>query len=354
LAEQLGLAHWLYIRRDDTTMVQAQAAAERALALQPDLPEAHRAMGSVWYRQREYAKALAEFAIVRKAQPNSADLLSAIGFVERRQGEWDSAVVHMTRARDLDPGSANALSQLGETFGILHRHAEAAAQFQRAMEIAPDQPDAYYFQAISLISDRGDTAAARATLRRWTARLPAARLLVGNIQNSIAVVVAGDDGLSQAMETTIAGDPNGASVQRTLLLADVRRLRGDQTGATRLYDSLRTTLRQLLAQMPDDYGYQAQLGRVLAHLGDTAGAIRAAKRAVELLPPERDAYFGVNNVVSLATVYAVLGQAGPSVTELRRAFAYRTVVTRHFLRLDATWDPIRNDPGFQAFMTEAP
>jgi TolB-like protein len=43
LAETLGLAHWLYVSRSDETMARSQAAAERALALQPDLPEAHRA-----------------------------------------------------------------------------------------------------------------------------------------------------------------------------------------------------------------------------------------------------------------------------------------------------------------------
>ena len=52
LAEQLGLAHWLYVRRTDSTLTAATAAAETALRLQPDLPEAHRAMGSVWYRKR--------------------------------------------------------------------------------------------------------------------------------------------------------------------------------------------------------------------------------------------------------------------------------------------------------------
>jgi len=353
LAEQLGLVHWLYIRRTDETLAQAQVAAERALALQPDLPEAHRAMGNIWYRKREYEKALAEFAIVERSQPNSADLMSSIGFVERRLGKWNDALRHLTRARELDPGSANTITQLGETFAVVHRFAEADAEYRRAIEIAPDQPDAYYFLALTSVARSGDTAAARAFLRDGATRMPAVKLLVGTLRQ-IAFVVAPDDALSQAIEASAAADPGGASIQRSIFLADLRRLRGDQAGARARYDSVRTALRQLLARTPDDYGYQAYLGRVSAHLGDAEGAIRAAKRAVELLPPEKDAYFGVDNVHALAIVYAILGRAEPAVAQLRIAMAHETVITRHFLRLDPTFDPIRNDPAFQAFMAEAP
>jgi serine/threonine-protein kinase len=351
LAEQLGLVHWLYLRRTDETLAQAQAAAERALALQPDLPEAHRAMGSVWYRKREYDKALAEFAIVERSQPNSADLMSAIGFVERRLGKWDAAIQHLSRARDLDPGSANTLSQLGETYSIVHRYDEAATQFRRAIEIAPDQPDAYYFLALMRVSQSGDTAGALAILQDGATRMPAVRLLVGTIRQ-FAFAIAPDSVLSHAIATTAAADPGGASVQRSVFLADLRLLRGDAAGARARYDSIRTTLRQLLATTPNDYGYQAYLGRVAARLGEAAEAIRAGKRAIELLPPEKDAYFGVDNVLSLAGDYAILGQAAPAVEQLRRALAYPTVVTRAMLRVDPTFDPIRADPAFKAFMAE--
>jgi len=353
LAEQLGLSHWLYYRRTEETLALAQSAAEKALALRPDLPEAHRAMGSVWYRKREYDKALAEFAIVERSQPNSADLISSIGFVERRLGKWEDAARHLEQARDLDPGSANALSQLGETYGILGRFAEAQAQFRHAKEIAPEQPDAYYFEAFLRLSERGDTAGALAAFKEGATRMPAARVLAGTFRQ-IAFVVAPDSALSDAMESTAAADPGGASVHRSLFLADLRLFRGDKAGARARYEALRTELHHLLSETPDDYGYQATLGRVAARLGDADESIRAGTRAVTLLPPEKDAYFGVDNILLLAGDYAILGRAAPAVEQLRRALTHRTAVTRQLIRVDPTYDLIRNDPGFKAFMAEAP
>ena len=353
LAEQLGLSHWLYIRRTDSTLTAATAAAETALRLQPELPEAHRAMGNVWYRKREYAKALAEFAIVERSQPNSADLISSIGFVERRQGKWDAAIAHLTRARELDPGSANALTQLGETFSIVHRYDDAAAQFRRAISIAPEQPDAYYFLMTARLSQSGDTAGARAAIRQGAAAMPAAKLLVGTIR-PFAFMVAPDDSLTAAFERTFTDDPNQDVIAKYIFRGDLRRLRGDPAGARVLYDSVRTILIQRLRQMSDDYGYQARLGLVEAYLGNADASIRAGKRAVELLPVEKDAYFGVDNLIALAADYAILGRAEPAVAQLRLAFAHPSVITRHYLRVDPVWDPIRNDPAFQAFMAEAP
>ena len=349
LAEQLGLAHWLYIRRTDTTMAQAQAAAERALRLQPDLPEAHRAMGNVWYRKREYSKALAEFAIVQKSQPNSADLLNSIGFVERRQGKWEQALAHLQRGRELDPGSSQSISQLGETYEMMGRYDEADALFGQAIEIGADQPDAYFFKVVSLLDRNGDVAGAQRVLRQALVRMPPARFLAGSFFLP-PFVTATDDSLSRMFlvgGTVESGvDPDVSYPFR----AELVRLRGETSSSRLLYDSARVVLERKVREMPDDYGFHANLGYVYARLGMTEAAIREGKRAVALLPPGRDAYFGVNNVDNLAAIHAILGQAGPAVEQLRSVQGMPGTITAARLRVDPTWDPIRTDPGFQQLL----
>jgi hypothetical protein len=76
-------------------------------------------------------------------------------------------------------------------------------------------------------------------------------------------------------------------------------------------------------------------------------AIREGRRAVELLPPERDAYFGLDNVINLARIYAAAGQAAPAVEQIRRVQALPSRLTAAVLRVDPDWDPIRHDPAFQ-------
>src|SRR5947199_5792618 len=64
---------------------KARAAAYTAIRLQPDLPEAHLALGFYYYYcERDYQNALKEFAIAKRSLPNSAEVYMAIGAIERR------------------------------------------------------------------------------------------------------------------------------------------------------------------------------------------------------------------------------------------------------------------------------
>src|SRR4029077_4766869 len=68
---------------------KARALAERALELQPDLPEAHVAVGfSYYYGDNNYEAALKEFEIAQRGLPNESEVYLALGAIQRRQGKW--------------------------------------------------------------------------------------------------------------------------------------------------------------------------------------------------------------------------------------------------------------------------
>ena len=60
-------------------MAAAKEALDRAIALDPNLPEAHLALGYYrYYGHRDYTGALAEFRKAEKGLPNSADVILAL------------------------------------------------------------------------------------------------------------------------------------------------------------------------------------------------------------------------------------------------------------------------------------
>src|SRR5438046_8033098 len=105
---------------------KARLNAEEALRLQPDLPEAHLALGfSYYYGDRDYERALSEFETARQGLPNEAQAYLAIGAIQRRQGKWTESIANLEKAASLDPKNVSILTNLASNYMTL-RNFEAA------------------------------------------------------------------------------------------------------------------------------------------------------------------------------------------------------------------------------------
>jgi serine/threonine-protein kinase len=95
------------------------------------------------------------------------------------------------------------------------------------------------------------------------------------------------------------------------------------------------------------------LSWVYLALNRKTDAIDIARRAVELLPFEKDAVLGSGNLAGLAEIQAHTGATSEAVENLRRLLSLPAgeTVTLARLKIDPVWDPIRNDPGFQQLLT---
>ena len=92
---------------DESELPEIKSMAERALTLQPNLPEAHIALGTVYYYgYRQYQEALAEFSRALQLRPNSSQALQYLGFVHRRQGKLELALEELTKALEQNPRDA--------------------------------------------------------------------------------------------------------------------------------------------------------------------------------------------------------------------------------------------------------
>ena len=106
IARYSQLESWIVHIFERTTerREKARALAQRALQLQPDLPEAHLAMGfSLYYGDNDFEAALKEFEIAQRDLPNEAEGYFALGAIQRRLGKWPESTANLEKAASLNP-----------------------------------------------------------------------------------------------------------------------------------------------------------------------------------------------------------------------------------------------------------
>ena len=119
--------------------------AKRALALAPDLAEAHVALGVFhYYGFREYEPALTEFHRAIELLPNNSQALQFIAAVHRRQGKWNAALEELKRSLDQDPRDANNASTIAETQTLLRHWKDADEMAGHSLAIDPQNPKTLY------------------------------------------------------------------------------------------------------------------------------------------------------------------------------------------------------------------
>src|SRR5207247_8721459 len=112
-----SLYYWLGFDPSPARLAAAKDAADRALALDPDLPETHLALGYYrYYGQQDFTGALAEFQQAERGLPNNVDVTNAIALIQRRLGHWEEAIDRFRRVVELDPRNTNAYNSLPLTY----------------------------------------------------------------------------------------------------------------------------------------------------------------------------------------------------------------------------------------------
>ena len=109
-------------------------------------------------------------------------------------------------------------------------------------------------------------------------------------------------------------------------------------------------LEQAVREQEEDPRAHSALGVTYALLGHQQEAIHHGKEAVALWPVAKDALDGRFFEANLAKIYSLLGEAELAIEMIERLTAAPWVLSVNTLRQDPTWDPIRDDPSFQALL----
>ena len=90
-----------------------------------------------------------------------------------------------------------------------------------------------------------------------------------------------------------------------------------------------------------------------AYLGRKEEALREGRRAVELVPMEKDPVEGVRRVANLALIAAWVGDKDLAFEQLESVIRRRSPLSYGGLKLFPWWDPLRSDPRFEKLLEEA-
>jgi TolB-like protein/cytochrome c-type biogenesis protein CcmH/NrfG len=349
--------HWLTDPLSEAELLETGRMAKQAVALAPDLAEAHIALGLFhYYGHRDYEPALTEFQRAFELQPNNALAIGFVAFVHRRQGKWDRTLEELKRSIDLNPRDSNMISGIAETNVFLRLWKEAEEKAQPSLTIDPHDATAMRMLLLSSLNRTGNT---REPLR-LLGNFPPDDLLLPNTgsydmvigtRGEFSVLGRNFDAAIKTWETGAAATANER--QRFAAKATIHVLAGNVNGARSDAKKARELLEARLREHPQDFRSLKALSWVYVALNRKADAIKIAREAFDLLPPEKDAILGSGNLAGLAEIQARSGATAEAVENLRKLLSIPAGETISIARLkiDPVWDPIRNDPGFQQLLT---
>ena len=362
LAYSLLNRHWFINRLDTAQLEEVKSNIERALAIAPDLPEAHLALGIFHYwGHRDYDSALRALDRAIELQPSNSDGRTYRAAIYRRRGEWRRSLAEFERALELNPRDTSIPTEIGNAYLNLRRWSEAERALTRALALDPHNINAAFHLGVTYINSTGDIRRAR---QAWEG-IPEPKGQVSQYGILISQMIGENPVYLDVLERHFADAlkaqdvaPTNASEGRLNQLearVGIQVLAGQTAAAKSECEEARALLEaQLAERRPQDRTSLTELAWIYLCVGRNADALRVAREAAEALPIEKDAVFGVNFLAGLAQIEAHTGQSEQAVGILRQLLTIPAgeyvSVTR--LRIDPVWDPIRNVPGFQKLLSE--
>jgi TolB-like protein/Flp pilus assembly protein TadD len=355
---QLSRAHvvlyWLYYERSEERLALAKQAVDKALQLNPDLPEVRLALGIYYYHGHlDYDRALEQFAIARKSQPNNSEFMSFTGFVQRRQGKFEQALANIRKASELDPRSETLAHNLADTFFSLRKYPETELYYDRAISVAPDTPLNYHEKALLYLCWEGSTEKARAVLEEGLDNIKSAENpgIVNSLVNIDVFEGNYQEALTQLSSWTLESfDMYFYFIPKALLNAQINGLMGNRQLEQDYYESARSILESQIEEQLEDARFHSSLGIAYAGLGRKEDALREGKLGVKLQPVSKDAVSGLPRVEDLARIYVMVGEFDAAIDQLEFLLSKPGWMSIPLLRLDPAWAPLRDHPRFKKLL----
>jgi len=394
IGEQLGVAHVLegsVQRAGNRVRVNAQlvdARTDRHLWAQTY----DRDLADVFAIQSEIAKAIAD-QLQAKLSPREkaaierppTDDITAFDLYTRAKDVMVTAIASNTGKADFlqaidllnqavarDPSFFQAYCRLAEAHDSLYnvydhtsaRLALAEAAIEAASRLRPNAGETHLARARNIYQGylnydgalvdldwKGDTRPLHQMIDAIRATNPAEVQSIADrwLTCALAERDAADanNALSASGENPIALGSENVVFGRPFVEGVIARVTKDDAKAQSAFTAARAEQEKIVQAQPNYGPALCVFGLIDAGLGRKEEALREGRRAVELLPMEKDAAEGVTMVKDLAMIAAWIGDKDLACEQLAIAIRPPSNLSYGQLKLMPFWDLLRGDPRFE-------
>src|SRR5918996_660357 len=356
---QLAYAHeYIYaVIGDDHTparLALAEAALQAATRLRPDAGETHLARAQYLYvGLRDYAGALAELESAWRALPNDPRIFEVTGYILRRRGQQEEGLRYLERAIELDPRNFYTLQQIAISYENLGRFAEAIAAYDRALTIVPDNIETRALRAQDELFWKADTRPLHQTIDSILAQGPGAIAPAADAW-FLCALAARDPAAAERALVALGDNPcwNESAINLSHNFGEglLARMMKDEARARAAFAAARAEQEKIVQAQPDYGPSLCVLGLIDAALGRKDAALEEGRRAIALVPVEKDVINGSRMIQYFAITAAWAGEKDLALQQLElglRAPAASVILSYGALKLHPFWDPLRGDPRFE-------
>lgn len=263
----------------------------------------------------------------------------------------------MEQVVTLDPRNLSVYQQISASYVNVGRYAQAAETLDRALRIAPDNVALGVIRANIEFLWRADPEPVCRFVDHIRKERPDSIPDVADNWFECALLKPDWPAAEQAL---ISLGDNPFWVEGPIQLHHqfgeglLARAMGDEARARRVFTAARIEQEQVVQQQKDYAFPLCILGLIDAALGNKEAALTEGRRAVELMPVEKDAVNGPLVVSYLALIAAWAGEKDLALQRLDQALRLNPgglgLTSYGWLKLGPFWDPLRGDPRFEAMV----
>ena len=349
-----GYAYSVFGDHTPARLASAEAALQAATRLRPDAGETHLARANyLYYCLRDYNGALDELEVARRSLPNDPRIFELSGYILRRRGQQEEGARNLESAVELDPHNMFILQQLGFSYESLRHYPEEAAVLDRVLTIVPNDVGTRSTRALIDFYWKAETRPLHEAIDSILAKNPGA---ISDVADGWFVCALAERDPTAAERALVALVDNPCWGDSPVFLSCsfgeglLARMMIDEPRAHATFSKARLEQEKIVQAQPGYGPPLCVLGLIDAGLGRKEEALREGRRAIELLPVERDPATGSQMLVYFAMIAAWAGEKDIALQYLAanaKSPGGYNVATYGALKLLSFWDPLRGDPRFE-------